>query len=393
MAATLRKSNARFVLDHSAKKVACPSCGKNGTFRLYVDTRTGENLPDHVGLCDRENNCGYNYGAAQWVRDGGAVVDVQELRRVPVPPPVRNDWRCPQNIVDMTFGLTPGGSHFATRNNLIDWMLSTHLDDEPLYAFQEYNVGTYPAGRRWPQLEGAAVFWQMGQDLKPRSGKVIQYDRFTGKRDKVTKANWMHSIATGKRMDELGCAQCLFGEHLLYKYPDRPVAIVESEKTALICSCVYPSHVWLASGGLHGLDVSKCMALSGRDVTFFPDQGVLAEWTERAMDLEPMLASCVVSDIMECIGAADGEDLADYIVPVNVLAAMGVDVFPAPRPKEPDPAPEQEEKLAQLAMAQIKEQEKVGTPVSRILDMPGVAALVKEMDIDTSRITIKPINK
>ena len=36
--------------------------------------------------------------------------------------------------------------------------------------------------------------------------------------------------------EEWELSQCLFGEHLLSLYPDRTVALVESEKTAVICS-------------------------------------------------------------------------------------------------------------------------------------------------------------
>jgi hypothetical protein len=43
-------------------------------------------------------------------------------------------------------------------------------------------------------------------------------------------------------------SQCLFGEHLL-KDTETPVAIVESEKTAIIASCYYPEFIWLACGG------------------------------------------------------------------------------------------------------------------------------------------------
>lgn len=43
--------------------------------------------------------------------------------------------------------------------------------------------------------------------------------------------------------------QCLFGEHLLKKYPNKTVALVESEKTAIICSALMPDYIWLATGG------------------------------------------------------------------------------------------------------------------------------------------------
>ena len=45
--------------------------------------------------------------------------------------------------------------------------------------------------------------------------------------------------------------QCLFGEHLLSAIDEKQktVALVESEKTAIIASCIMPKYIWLATGG------------------------------------------------------------------------------------------------------------------------------------------------
>ena len=55
--------------------------------------------------------------------------------------------------------------------------------------------------------------------------------------------------------------QCLFGEHLLAYASSmaRTVAIVESEKTALIAALFIPDLVWLATGGMHGCFNSEAM--------------------------------------------------------------------------------------------------------------------------------------
>ena len=59
--------------------------------------------------------------------------------------------------------------------------------------------------------------------------------------------------------------QCLFGEHLLSEIPTKPVAIVESEKSALVATHYMPEFIWLATGGIHGCfnsDVVKCVERS-----------------------------------------------------------------------------------------------------------------------------------
>lgn len=53
----------------------------------------------------------------------------------------------------------------------------------------------------------------------------------------------------GQLPEDWELTQCLFGEHLLPLYPDKPVALVESEKTAVICSGLMPRFLWRATGG------------------------------------------------------------------------------------------------------------------------------------------------
>ena len=48
--------------------------------------------------------------------------------------------------------------------------------------------------------------------------------------------------------------RCLFGEHLLTRYPERIVALVEAEKTALIGAGFIPEYNWLATGGRSGVN-------------------------------------------------------------------------------------------------------------------------------------------
>ncbi|SFF23161.1 DUF6371 domain-containing protein [Spirosoma endophyticum] len=52
----------RYQLPKKAIKSDCPSCGPKHrkTLSRYIDTQTGELLPDMYGRCDRESNCGYH---------------------------------------------------------------------------------------------------------------------------------------------------------------------------------------------------------------------------------------------------------------------------------------------------------------------------------------------
>jgi hypothetical protein len=120
--------------------------------------------------------------------------------------------------------------------------------------------------------------------------------------------------------------QRFFGEHLLAGN-NKPVAIVESEKTAIVASCYLPECVWLACGGSEGLNPAKCECLKGRTVLLYPDVGMYDYWCKKAEQLRAICLSVVVSDLIEK-NATDEErkakyDVADYLIradmPNNVL--------------------------------------------------------------------------
>lgn len=52
----------RYQLPKKAIKIDCPDCGPKHrkTLSLYVDTQTGEPLPEIYGRCDREDKCAYH---------------------------------------------------------------------------------------------------------------------------------------------------------------------------------------------------------------------------------------------------------------------------------------------------------------------------------------------
>lgn len=77
----------------------------------------------------------------------------------------------------------------------------------------------------------------------------------------------------------------LFGEHLLPARPAAPVGVVESEKTALICSIIAPRYVWVATGSLANLNARRCAAIRDRAVYVFPDVDGIEAWNAKAAAL------------------------------------------------------------------------------------------------------------
>jgi hypothetical protein len=180
-------------------------------------------------------------------------------------------------------------------------------------AIKRYFIGT---SKHW---DGSTVFWQIDGCGVIRTGKIMQYDSQTGKRVKapVNRITWVHSVL---KLPDFYVSQCLFGEHLL-RDATKTVAIVESEKTAIIGSVYSPDMIWLACGGSEGLNIDKCQCLKGRTVILYPDCGMFAKWNDKAKELQAICKSVSVSDLIEK-GATEAErkagfDLADYFVRCN----------------------------------------------------------------------------
>lgn len=120
---------------------------------------------------------------------------------------------------------------------------------------------------------------------------------------------------TGDLPEDWELTQCLFGEHLLNNHPEQPVAVVESEKTAFICSAFIPEFVWVATGGKSQLN-QRMDVLKGREVVVFPDSDGYEEWCKKVEQF-PYL-DMRVSDIVHLNASAEERerqiDLADVIL-------------------------------------------------------------------------------
>ena len=109
--------------------------------------------------------------------------------------------------------------------------------------------------------------------------------------------------------------QCLFGEHLLQKYPDKTVCLVEAEKTAIICSGFMPQYIWVAVGGKSQLG-DRVEALAGRTVLAIPDVDAQDIWMEKIRE-RPHL-NVHITDFLKNKATeedlANGADIADILI-------------------------------------------------------------------------------
>jgi len=199
-----------------------------------------------------------------------------------------------------------------------------------------YYLGTVSNGYR----AGASTFPFIDLRGNVRAIQVKQFNE----NNHTTGTDFLHSIIekhhaqTGKPLSEWLKmynkseikVSCLFGEHLLGKYPSNPVALVEAPKTAVYCTLYFgipnksETLIWLAVYNKSSFSIEKLKALQGRDVYIFPDLSkngnTFNEWQRKAREIEKRLPGIrfIFSDLLEQLAPEtdklEGNDLADYLI-------------------------------------------------------------------------------
>jgi len=329
----------------------CPECGRKGAFVRYIDTETGEQLADNVGRCNREDSCGYHYKPRDYFRDHpGTGQPFQPVRRTktrPIirewtPPPALESYTIPAQLVKDLYareaqeeaGKMPSARRWPFSHLFQGDQLRNGIEKS---AFRSCAVSSYLAAYLWEKCgadairrvtrsyhlgswRGAAVFWYIDSGRRIRTGKAMYYLE-NGHRNKKYNPFYMHPIfyEQGALPEGWKLRRCLFGEHLLERNPAAPVALVESEKSALICAALCPGPIWLAAGGKHYLNADTCAVLKGRSVIAYPDLGAFDEWRLKLSDISKQASFAVeVSPLLEGIATAQeraaGLDIADYLL-------------------------------------------------------------------------------
>lgn len=288
----------KYQLEKGSKKHVCPSCHKK-RFVRYKDVESDNYLEAHYGRCDREVKCGYHLSPFS---DGlNSLSQKQVWSHSQTPKPTTPDF-----INDMFVRKS-----LNRDNAFLDFLHSRFDCTSVLQASNKYLIGT---AKKW---NGAVVFWQIDQNDNARTGKIMLYDS-SGHRVKhpYNHITWAHSVL---KLSNFKLSQCFFGEHLLKKKPELPVAVVESEKTAIIASMFFPEFIWLATGGKNGCkwkDPHVNQVLLNRAVVLFPDLGAYSAWKASAEFIK--CKSITVSDLLETNANEEdrtsGLDIADYLL-------------------------------------------------------------------------------
>jgi hypothetical protein len=293
----------RLEFDPDRKRIShCPFCGASnhdGKFSPYKGF-------DEYGHCFR---CGETRSPFQ-KREGKS--DNQPLAKVLVP----------ASYLDFDVVVQSAGRYRF--NILVQYLVKLVGLTKTNTLVSEYYLGT----PRDSDKSNYVIFWQIDTERRVRSGKWMLYE-FLKNPDSVIGLDckrvkrfarsilWEHKQ---KEFPEFHFKSCLFGEHLLKKYPNKIVAVTESEKTALIAAAYFPDFVWLATGGLSNLTVEKCEALRGRTVVLFPDVNGYDRWEKLGNQLNAAFddSQFSVSQLIRLNPLNNmtegGYDLADYLI-------------------------------------------------------------------------------
>lgn len=290
----------RYELELGSRKYPCPACGQR-RFVRYVDVESGEYIADEVGRCDREDSCGYHLKPADYFRQQGKLPILKGA------PSIKRQSTSVQEASFVSSSILQASMSGYDRNNFCRWLCVIFGERKAFELTNRYWIGT---SKHWP---GACVFWQINEAWNIRAGKIMLYDALNGRRVKkpFNHIQWVHTVLN---MPGYHLHQCLFGEHLLSSDREKAVAIVESEKTAIVASGFMPEFIWLATAGKGNLSIEKLNPVKGRTVVLFPDLGAFDKWQKVAKGF----AGVRVSNILERYATEEdrkaGLDLADYLL-------------------------------------------------------------------------------
>lgn len=281
----------------------CFVCDEGGDAVKFLMKKEGLTFPDAVRWLARRRGID--------VDDRSVKIDIKPY--TPPPPPPLMELK--RELVKQTMDAR------AHANPFIGWLYQLPWNAQQRERIDnvlwEYCVGGWGDGR--------VVFWQIDANGVPRAAKLMRYKE-DGHRDKDEHPGWIYN--QGQLRDEYDpeghtILKPLFGGHLLKRYPQAEVHIVESEKTAIFCAIYFgdsDKHLWLATAGKGNLkrDLLQPLISQKRVIALHPDKDGVADWDERRKEIDYKYAYINNSILTLQWKEQDGEkaDVADVLLRV-----------------------------------------------------------------------------
>ena len=248
--------------------------------------------------------------------DAPASSPVRIVRQVEQPVPIAFTY-IPMDYVEQH--LSADNSFCQGLRHLFGSALVQHLTEE--YRLGNLDTGVHPDSVLFPSIDMQGNVHNI---------KVQHYGTDPALSD-FLKSDKHHCFWLGKQLVKQGLLpadaqfdnECLFGEHLLSRYPTAPVILVESPKNALVGVAAYPQFLWIATGNKGMLKRKALHPLRGRTVIVYPDRDAIEEWEEKLCRMQD-IASFRVSHLCEQVAPDDQPkyDIADYIIDRHLSASF-----------------------------------------------------------------------
>lgn len=305
--------------DHnSGNFIVRPKGLKNGgnTYHCFVCMKHGEGggpvdfvmKHEHLSFADAIRWLGKKY----CIEVDNVPLNYTPPPRKPTPPPPP-DMVMERDLVKQTMAMANDQNLFCYWLSRLPW--SDAQRNRLPQTMWQYCVGGWRDGR--------VCFWKIDHMGIPRSAKLMTYQP-NGKRDKTKNPGWLYNqdgVRQKCKPDEHTILKPLFGIHLLKRYPQAIVNIVESEKTAIIMANFYGNpdkQLWLACGGLQWLQLESMQPLidQGRTVWLWPDKDGVSDWQKLVDKLGSEKVNIYTKFFDTCWREEDGPtaDCADIIL-------------------------------------------------------------------------------
>lgn len=257
------------------RRIDCPFCGKRSKYSAYINAKTGELAPEEYGMC---SSCrGRKSPPNNYVQGESMLSNYEELAYFEADT---------LSIKFIDFYHKPK-SYMS--NTFIEALERRFGETEVKRVVDLYKIGRF---EDYYHDSSAVVFPYLLTDSHCCTGKLMWFDDNLHriKEGKKQYPRFLHNLIyradngilydfNEYDVDDNGnefivpfkLKMCLFGHHQIVNDATKTICLVESEKTAVIMSIVFPEFIWVASGGLNLIQSYKFTFFGGRKCFVFPD--------------------------------------------------------------------------------------------------------------------------
>ena len=297
-------AHSRIKRRHPEWNKVCPHC-KRKSFSPLIDIHIERPVDDkNCGICDHRSSCGYKMNYTEWKEEYGHLKErptkeqsialkrqrekeAEQIRRQEAERKANsfapNRKTQPPKVQAYLDRMAVLCHEMHTPDNrFMDYLYTLDPSKEKVdKAFKRYCIGS--------TINREIIYWQIDREGRVRTGKIMDYNP-DGHRKKDKNATWVHcQDFTQLDPKEQLAPQCLFGEHLVGELIAHPpsdgenlrMAIVESEKSAIILSIIRPDILWLATGGIYNFKSEMLEVIKPFDVIVYPDADALDIWSKK----------------------------------------------------------------------------------------------------------------